>query len=72
MDGDVTILVKEIANAITIPIEAVNDDNGQSFVWLQSGDKLEKQNIKTGIETDTKIEVLEGLNQNAKVVIKKT
>lgn len=71
MDGDVTILIKDKTDVLTLPIEAINDDNGQAYVWLKVDNKLEKRNIKTGIETDTKVEVLEGLNQNDKVVIKK-
>lgn len=71
MDGDVTILIKDKTDVLTIPLEAINDDNGQSFIWLKVGDKLEKRNIKIGIETDTRVEVLEGLNQNDQVVIKK-
>jgi RND family efflux transporter MFP subunit len=71
MDGDVTILIKDKTDVLTIPIEAVNDDNGQIYVWLKVNDKIERRDIKTGIETDTKVEVLEGLNQNDQVVIKK-
>jgi len=71
MDGDVTILIKDKNDTLTIPIEAINDDNGQIYVWLKINDKIERRDIKTGIETDTRVEVLEGLNQNDQVVIKK-
>jgi HlyD family secretion protein len=71
MDGDVSILIKEINDALTLPIEALNDDNGQTYVWLKVGDKLEKRNVKTGIESDTKVQITEGLTQNELVVIKK-
>jgi RND family efflux transporter MFP subunit len=71
MDGDVTILIKDKNDILTIPIEAINDDNGQIYVWLKINDKIERRDIKTGIETDTKVEILEGLTQNDQVVIKK-
>lgn len=71
MDGDVIILIKDKTDVLTVPIESINDDNGQTFVWTKVGDKLEKKYLKTGIETDTRIEVTEGLNQNDQVVIKK-
>lgn len=71
MDGDVTILIKDKANVLTVPIESINDDNGQIYVWLKINDKIERRDIKTGIETDTKVEVLEGITQNDQVVIKK-
>jgi len=71
MDGDVAILIKDKTDVLTIPIEAINDDNGQIYVWLKINDKIERRDVKTGIETDTKVEILEGLNQNDQVVIKK-
>ena len=71
MDGDVTILIKDKTDVLTVPIEAINDDNGQIYVWLKVNDKIDRRNIKTGIETDAKVEILEGLNQNDSVVIKK-
>lgn len=71
MDGDVTILIKEKTDVITVPIESINDDNSQNYVWLKINDKIERRDIKIGIETDTDVEVLEGLNQNDQVVIKK-
>lgn len=71
MDGDVSILIKDVSGALTLPIEAINDDNGQMYVWLKVGDKLDRKDVKTGIETDTKVEILDGLNQNDSVVIKK-
>ncbi len=72
MDGDVSILITDKLQVLTVPIEAINDDNGQSFVWVKNNDtdKIKKY-IKTGIETDTKVEILDGINQNDQVVIKK-
>ncbi|MFA7300907.1 MAG: efflux RND transporter periplasmic adaptor subunit [Candidatus Shapirobacteria bacterium] len=71
MDGDVVILIKEKTDILTVPIEAINDDNGQIYVWLKINNKLERRDIKTGIETDSNVEILEGINQNDQVVIKK-
>jgi len=72
MDGDVAILVKEVSGALTVPLEAINDDNGQSYVWTKNNDTSKmKKYVKTGIETDTKVEILDGINQNDQVVITK-
>ena len=70
MNGDASIFLKKSTNAITVPIDAVYDDNGQSYVYLLSANKLIRQNITTGIETDTDIEVLSGLTGNETIVIK--
>jgi len=71
MDGDVVILIKDKPDVLTVPIDSINDDNGKTYVFVKINDKLEKKYIKTGIETDTTVEVLEGLSSYDQVVIKK-
>ena len=73
MDGDAIILLKQIDNSLTLPSEAVNQDENQSYVFVKpdNSNQLIKKNIITGIETDTTIEILEGLSENDQVVISK-
>lgn len=72
MDGDARIELKESKDALTIPIDAVQEENNQTFVLVKSeGNNLTKRTIKTGIESDNDIEVLNGLSENDQVVIKK-
>ena len=70
MDGEALITLKEENEALVLPLDALNDD-GKSFVWLKSDDKLSKKYVTTGIENDTEIQILEGLSTNDTVVIKK-
>lgn len=70
MNGDASIFLKKSTNAITIPIDAIYDDNSQSYVYLKSDKELVRQNITIGIETDTDVEVLSGLTGNETIVIK--
>ena len=73
MDGNATIFLKESNNALTIPLDAVYESNDQKYVYLKSSDNEQptKQAIKTGIETDTIVEVLEGISENDQIIIKK-
>jgi len=73
MDGDAIISLKEIDNSLTIPVEAVNEDNNQFYVFVKptDGNLLVKKNIITGIENDTVIQILEGLSENDQVVVSK-
>lgn len=72
MDGDANIILKEISNALTIPIDTVYQDQDQPYVFTVDQNKnLVKKTIKIGIETDTEVEILEGLNENDQIVIKK-
>lgn len=72
MDGDVAVELRESPNTLTIPIDAVQEENGQQFVFVKdpSSNQLIKKNIKTGIETDSIVEVLEGISENDQIVIK--
>lgn len=73
MDGDAIISIKEVSNALTLPIEAINEDENQSYVYIKptNENKLVKKYITIGIETDTKVEILEGVTENDQVVISK-
>ena len=72
MDGDAKIIMSESKNALTLPLEAIYDDNGTKYVLVKTDDnKIIKRNIKTGIESDTDVEIKEGLTDNESVIIKK-
>lgn len=72
MDGDALITLQQQDDAIVIPLDALNDDNGKSYVWLSKGqNNLEKKYVTIGIENDTEVQILEGLNPNDSIVIKK-
>jgi len=73
MDGDAIISLKEIPNSLTLPIDAVRQDKDEPYVFVKSNDSqtLVKKSIKTGIETDNTVEILEGLSENDQVVISK-
>lgn len=68
MDGDTNIIITQANEALTIPTDTINDDNGQRFVWVKLDNKLVRKNIKTGIENDTITQVTEGLTVNDQVV----
>ncbi len=73
MDGDAVISLKEVENALTIPINTLHQDGDKVYVLVKETEKpeLTKKYIKTGIETDTIVEVLEGLSENDQIVISK-
>ena len=61
MKGDAVIEVSSIKNALTIPVEALFNENGTNFVYKVVADKLVKTDITVGATTDTEVEVLKGL-----------
>jgi HlyD family secretion protein len=61
MKGDATIEVSSITSAITIPLEALFNENGKNFVYKVVSDKLVKTDLTVGATTDVSVEVLKGL-----------
>lgn len=63
-EADVNIIVNEKKNVIAVGYEAVREDNeGRKYVFIVQNKKAVKRYIKTGIETDFEIEILEGLKE---------
>lgn len=71
MDGDALITLQQTSSALVIPLEAINEDNGKNFVWVKNGNNLTKTYVTTGIENDTEVQILTGLNSHDSIVIKK-
>jgi len=69
MDGDISIVLSQADNVLTIPTDAVNDDNGQKYVYLKNLKELVRHDIKTGIETDDSTQVIDGLTTNDQVIV---
>lgn len=69
MNGDAKIKLDEAKNVLVIPIEAVYEEKEEKFVYLRNTKgKIEKRVIKTGLESDTEIEITEGLKEGDTVI----
>jgi len=72
MDGDVDIILREITNTLTLPIESVYQDVNENYIYtIDQNKNLVKKIVKTGIETDTEIEILEGVTEDDQIVAQK-
>lgn len=72
MTGNAEIIIQEAQDTSTIPIEAVFEENDKYFVQIYKGkNNILKQEIKIGIESESKYQVLEGLSPYDQVIIKK-
>lgn len=69
MDGDATVTLAEANNVITVPTDAINDDNGQKFVYVKQENNLVRRDVTTAIENDNTTQVTQGISQNDQVVI---
>jgi HlyD family secretion protein len=69
MKGDATIQVSAVQGALTIPVEALFNQNSQNYVFKLVGTKLVQTNITVGATTDTQVEVLSGLSDGDSVAL---
>jgi HlyD family secretion protein len=66
---NVSIITAQHANALTVARESVHDLDGKRYVYQILDDKLHTQEVKIGISSLTRVEVLQGLVENAQVAL---
>lgn len=71
MNGDAHIKIAEKKNVLTIPLDATSEHDDKVFVFVKAANKegKEEREIKIGLESEDKVEILEGLNENDQVVL---
>jgi len=75
MTADVRIHIEKKDNVIALPIEAVVKENGKQFVTKvipaeKGKQRTEKSEVKVGARNDRQIQILSGLAEGDKVLIK--
>jgi len=69
MNGSAEIVVESIEGVLSVPVEAVLDEGGETFVYVIDGDTAVKTVLTVGRFTDTRAEVTDGLDEGANVAI---
>ena len=64
----IKIVLEHKDSVLWLPPDAIRAFEGRRFVVVRTGDRERRVTIKTGIETDDKVEILEGLKQGDVVV----
>ena len=64
----IRIVLEHKDDVLWLPPEAVRAFEGRRFVVVRTGDRERRVTLKTGIETEDKIEILEGVKQGDVVV----
>jgi HlyD family secretion protein len=63
MTADVGIVTASKADALIVPLRAIQSENGKSYVWRQSADGFEKTEVTLGVMTETEVEIAGGLSE---------
>lgn len=70
MNGDAQLLLNQKANALTIPVLALIEHDGKTFVEVENNEKmLDEKEVILGLETDEEVEVISGLSPTDLVAI---
>jgi RND family efflux transporter MFP subunit len=70
MYADVSLQVQNHPDALTIPIQAMQHENGKSEVLLvDQHNRVEPRQIQTGLEDPNRVEVLGGLKEGDRVIV---
>ena len=64
------IVVEDHPQALVIPKNALQTRDGQPVVFVVEGVSAEMREVRTGIETKDDIEILEGLSEKERLVVK--
>ena len=69
-DIDVDIIVDSADNSLVIPIEALNyNQDNEPYVYVVTDDQVSEVMIETGIQSDARIQVTDGLREGDHVVL---
>jgi multidrug efflux pump subunit AcrA (membrane-fusion protein) len=68
----VTIIASEHKDTLTLPREAVRQDEKGSFVFAVVNQELERRNVQTGISDLTRIEITNGVSDSTQIALSAT
>jgi len=58
----VELILSSVSNALLVPTEAVIPDLNNHKVFVLEGGKAKEVKVETGMRTETKLEIISGLN----------
>ena len=72
VEAKVVITTAEEADAVLVPVSAVNVDMEGEFIYVVEEGILTRKPVETGISSDTMIQILSGIGENDQIVTEVT
>jgi membrane fusion protein (multidrug efflux system) len=69
MFGRFTVAYEKHSDALLVPINAILDEDDESTVYVVQNGEVVRRLVKTGVENDGRVEILDGLLENEQVVV---
>lgn len=71
MFATVTVRTGSVAEALTLPKEALFDDEGRWFVFIHTtGERFDRREVKVGIQDRGIVQITDGLKEHERVVVR--
>jgi macrolide-specific efflux system membrane fusion protein len=67
--ADITIVLQKKENVIVIPRFGLSTFLGRNFVKVLEGESIKEIDIETGMESETEIEIVKGLEEGQKLIV---
>jgi len=71
MTVNLDIQTAQKENVLSLPYYLIKEKNGQKYVLVLENKEVKERVIKTGLEGENNVEIIEGLNENEQVVVEK-
>jgi len=68
MNGDISIILAQEPNVLSVPYEAVQEKNGDKYVWVLENGRPAKKTVKIGFSTDADTQILEGVKEEQLII----
>jgi HlyD family secretion protein len=69
VSGRAEIVVTNLPNVLTVPIQAVTTSRGQQVCFVQKGEETERVQVEVGMYNDKFIEIKKGLSEGSTVLL---
>ena len=69
MSAQVEILVTELDNVLSVPVQAILQFRGKDYVFVKDGDTFRREEVTLGISNDQHVEVKQGLKSGDRVAM---
>lgn len=68
MSGDVKLILESVENSIIVKADAVLDEDGETFVFIEQDGKAVKRVVETGLDTGDHVEIKSGLSTGESLI----
>jgi RND family efflux transporter MFP subunit len=69
MTAEVKILIKVVENALTVPVQAVTELDGEHVAYVAAAGEIQKRELKVGESNEQLIQVIDGLAEGDRVAL---